>query len=130
MCRFWEEAARACGDDLFGLNVARTLPRGAYDVLEYLNSTALTAAEGFRRLAEYSRLSYDQAHHSLSVEPAGARMTWRRPLYSVHFDEFALTLLLVWSRQATGVAWNPQRILFRVDSPGKRGRNGRRHEVS
>jgi len=113
VCRFWEEAARACGDDLFGLNVARSLPRGAYDVLEYLNSTALTAAEGFRRVAEYSRLIDDQSHPSLSLEPAGARMTWRRPLHAVHFDEFTLALFLLRSREATGVAWNPRRILFR-----------------
>jgi AraC-like DNA-binding protein len=115
--RFWDEAAAVSGDELFGVNVASALPKGGYDVLEYLNSTAQTAAEGFRRVAEYSRIVYDRSELSLTVEPADARMTWRRPLPAVQFDEFTLTLTLVRSRQATGVGWNPQRILFQHGRP-------------
>ncbi len=112
MCRFWQAAAEASGDACFGIHVAEKLPMGAYDVIEYLLSVAPTVAEGLRRLTEYVRLIYDRSNLRLLVEPGSARVTRRSVLPAPHYDEFTLALLLTRSRQATGLAWKPNRVAF------------------
>ena len=59
--RLWEAAAEASHDRFFGVHVAEALPTGAYDLMDYLLSTAATVGEGLARLARYDRLIYDHA---------------------------------------------------------------------
>lgn len=115
VCTFWKEAAAASGDACFGMQVARTLPGGAYDVIEYIMSAAPSVGEGIARLTEYVRLIYDRSNMRLVVEPGAARVVRRTALPAPHYDEFTLTLLLTRSRQAAGVAWKPERVSFAHD---------------
>ncbi len=109
----WEAAADAAGDPSFGVHVAETLPIGALDVLDYVMSAEATAGAGLARVTRYVRLVHDSADLRLVVEPGHARIVGGVPaLPSRQFDEFVLTLLLVRSRQATGVEWKPERMAF------------------
>jgi AraC-like DNA-binding protein len=105
----WEAAAEAAHDASFGVHVAETLPAGAYDVLEYLFSTAETVGAGFSRLARYIPLVHDHGTLELVVEPDLGRLVRRVPVIAPQYDEFSMTILLVRSRQASGVPWSPAR---------------------
>ncbi len=109
----WEAAADAAGDPSFGVHVAEALPIGALDVLDYVISAEATAGAALSRLMRYVRLVHDAADLRLVVEPDHARIVGGVPASPApQLDEFALTLLLVRSRQATGVAWRPERMAF------------------
>jgi AraC-like DNA-binding protein len=109
----WEAAADAAGDPSFGVHVAEALPIGALDVLDYVLSAEATAGAALSRLMRYVRLVHDAADLRLIVEPDHARIVGGVPASPApQLDEFALTLLLVRSRQATGVAWRPERMAF------------------
>ena len=109
----WDAAAEAAGDPSFGVHVAEALPIGALDVLDYVMSAEATAGAGISRLLRYVRLVHDGADLRLVVDPPQARVVGRvlgPP--APQLDEFALTLLLVRSRRATGVEWTPERMAF------------------
>ncbi len=109
----WETAAGAAGDPSFGVHVAEALPIGALDVLDYVMSAEATAGAALSRLMRYVRLVHDAADLRLILEPDHARIVGGVPASPApQLDEFALTLLLVRSRQATGVAWRPERMAF------------------
>ena len=109
----WESAADAAGDPSFGVHVAEALPIGALDVLDYVISAEATAGASLSRLMRYVRLVHGLADLRLVVEPPHATISGGVPGHPApQFDEFALTLLLVRSRQATGVAWKPERMAF------------------
>ncbi len=110
--RLWEASAKAARDPSFGLHVAETLPVGAYDVFEHILSAAETVAAGFARIQDYFPLFQDHATMKLVVEPAHARLVRRGPTLGPQHDEFSLALLLVRSRQATGIEWKPERVTF------------------
>lgn len=49
----WEHAERASGDPHIALAVARSVPRGAYRVIEYLGAAAPTVGVAFEKLVQY-----------------------------------------------------------------------------
>ena len=106
----WEAAASACRDPSFGVHVAEALPPKAYDLFDYLVATAATVGDGLARMAEHVRLVYDHAILRLVVEPRVARIIASVPVTAPQFDEFALSLLLVRTRQASGVEWTAERV--------------------
>ncbi len=109
----WEAAADAAHDPSFGVHAAEALPIGALDVLDYLVSAEATAGAALARLTRYIRLVHDRANLRLVVEPGHASIVGGVPaMPAPQLDEFLLTLLLVRSRQATGVAWKPERMAF------------------
>jgi AraC-like DNA-binding protein len=109
----WEAAADVACDPSFGVHVAEALPIGALDVLDYVMSAEATAGAALSRLMRYVRLVHDAADLRLVVEPDHARVVGGvRSSPAPQLDEFALTLLLVRSRQATGVRWTPERMTF------------------
>jgi len=110
--RLWEAAADAAGDPSFGVHVAETLPAGAYDVYEHILSAAETVGDGLRQLTRYIPLLHDHSTLRLVVEPAHARLVRRVPAAGPQYDEFSVALMLVRSRQASGVAWRPERVTF------------------
>ena len=118
MRSFWESAAITAHDRSFGVHVAETLPRGAYDLFDYVFSTAATVGEGLERLTHYVRLIYDRSNLRLLVEPGRARLTRRTPRPAPQYDEFSMTLLLVRSRQASGTHWVPEHIAFQHEHDG------------
>ena len=108
----WEAAASEAKDPWFGLHVAQTRPTGAFDLLDYLFSVSENVGEGVRRLIRYIRLLHDHTQFELIVEPKQARVVRRVPVTAPQYDEFALALLLVRSRQASGVEWRPDHVVF------------------
>lgn len=108
----WEAAAEAARDPSFGVHVAEALPAGAFDVLEYVLSTAETVGAGLSRLTRYIPLVHDHGTLELLVEPEVGRLVRRVPVVAPQYDEFSMTVLLVRSRQASGVQWNPARASF------------------
>lgn len=110
--RLWEAAATAAHDPSFGVHVAEALPTGAYDVIDYVLSTAATVGEGLTLLTKYFRLIYDHSNLHLVVEPRFVRLPRRVPVPAPQYDEFSLTLLLVRSRQASGAHWTPDQMTF------------------
>jgi AraC-like DNA-binding protein len=108
----WEAAAEAARDPTFGVHVAEALPAGAFDVVEYVLSTAETVGAGLSRLTRYIPLVHDQGSLGLVVEPDLGRLVRRVPVIAPQYDEFSMTILLVRSRQASGVPWKPARASF------------------
>lgn len=109
----WEAAADAAGDPSFGVHVAEALPIGALDVLDYVMSAEATAGAALARLTRYVRLVHDAVDLRLVIDRDHARIVGGVPASPApQLDEFALTLLLVRSRQATGVRWTPERMVF------------------
>jgi AraC-like DNA-binding protein len=119
--RLWEAAAIACRDRSFGVHVAEALPPGALDLYDYLISTAANVGEGLARVADYGRVIDDRATLRLAVEPRGARLVSTVPTPALQYDEFAVTLLLVRTRQASGVDWSPERLAVQHERPGDDG---------
>jgi AraC-like DNA-binding protein len=112
ICRLWEEAAAAAHDPSFGVHVAEALPTGAYDVFDYVLSTAATVGEGLTLLARYVRLIYDCSNLHLVVEPRIARLPSSVPVPGPQYEEFSRALILVRSRQASGTHWMPDQMTF------------------
>jgi AraC-like DNA-binding protein len=114
MGALWEAASELSEDPSFGIHVAEELPDGAYDLFEYLLSTAATVGEGFARLAPYVRLLHDDAELRLVVEPRYARLVFSRgPAARPQQAEFSVALCLLRSRRFSGVEWRPERVTFR-----------------
>ncbi|HWE22765.1 MAG TPA: AraC family transcriptional regulator ligand-binding domain-containing protein [Myxococcales bacterium] len=117
VCALWEAAAEATGDRSFGVHVAETLPTGAYDLFDYLNSSSTTVGEGLSRLTHYIRLIHDRSNTHLVVEPQSARVVKRMQVATPQYNEFSLTLLLLRSRRATVTEWKPDRVSFQHERP-------------
>lgn len=117
--RLWEAAAVAAKDPSFGVHVAETLARGAYDVVDYMFSAAATTGEAIARLADYIRLIYDHSDALLTLEPRQARVILSGPVPAPQYEEFSLALLLVRSRASTGTSWTPARVTFRHAASGE-----------
>lgn len=108
----WEAAAEAAGDPSFGVHVAEAVSVGAFDVVEYVLSTAETVGAGLSRLARYIPLVHDRGSLELIVEQGLGRLVRRVPVIAPQYDEFSMTVLLIRSRQARGVPWTPTRASF------------------
>jgi AraC-like DNA-binding protein len=119
--KLWETASIAARDCSFGVHVAEETQQGHYDLLEYLFTTSETLGEGLRRCVEYIRLIQEPAPLRLVVEPLSALIVRPGVIHAPQYDEFSMTLLLVRSRQATGVDLRPQRVQFRHPRPDNDG---------
>lgn len=108
----WEAASAAARDRSFGVHVAEALPTGAYDLFDYVLSAAATVGEGLERLTQYVRLIYDHSNWHLVIEPRHVRLIRRVAAPAPQYDEFSLTLLLVRSRQSSGINWTPEHMVF------------------
>lgn len=108
----WEAAAEMAKDPSFGLHAAQAQPAGAFDLFDYLFSVSENVGAAFRRLAHYIRLIHDRSHFEVVVEPQQARIVRFLPETAPQWDEFSLLLVLVRSRQATGVEWQPEHVVF------------------
>jgi AraC-like DNA-binding protein len=110
--RFWEAAADAAQDRYFAVHVAEALPAGELDLIDYLSSVSATVGESFARLTQYVRLIYDHSNLHLDLEPRRARLFRRLQTPAPQYDEFSLTMLLVRSRQFSGIDWSPTDVAF------------------
>lgn len=65
----WRVVERRLGDPAVAIHLARAIPFGAFDVLDYLAVTSPTVGEGISRASRYFRLVHDQV--SLEIETSG-----------------------------------------------------------
>ncbi|HVY40887.1 MAG TPA: AraC family transcriptional regulator [Polyangia bacterium] len=117
----WETAAEMTGDRWFGLHAGRDLPRGDYDLLDYILSASETVGSALQRIVVYSRLNFDRVNFRLVVEPRDARIVRRARITAPQYDEFVFALLLTRSRQNSGGDCSPRRVAFqhqRADDDG------------
>lgn len=117
----WEAAAIATGDPSFGVHVAESVPLGSLDVIEYIVATSRNLGDSLQRLIKYSRLIQDPGEMHIEVEPLAARIVRRRPHATPQFDEFGMAILVVRTREATGVHFRPERMVFQHEHPGRDG---------
>jgi AraC-like DNA-binding protein len=116
----WRLAMVMTADEAIGLHVARWLPRGALDLIEYAFRTSATLGDGLDRLARYGRLINDRlAVHVLRTGP-GVRfligVADARPLHPQR-AEFSMALALRLSRDATATRLVPVEVLFAHAAP-------------
>ncbi len=111
-----EAMAEALGDDLFGLRVATTAPRGAWGTLEYVGKTSATLAESIQALRRFSlavretvEVSFTPIRGELVVQqwvPHESRGV------GPQVNECMLAFLLRYGREFTGANLVPNRVWF------------------
>jgi AraC-like DNA-binding protein len=113
----WQFAAEALDDPCIGLHVAKSLPVGTFDVMDYMLATSQTVREGLDALLSYLRLLLDQA--ALEVHIEGDIATCRFRLFNDDLGlerysaEFVLSLILSRIRACADVSgWHPLGVKF------------------
>lgn len=120
--RLWESAAQATRDPYFGLNAARTIRPGVFQVLDYAVRTAPDLRTALERLARYNRLMHDLAHFELVPVGETVRVEHRfddpamRPCR--HASEFTLASLIVVASQISGEAVQALAVALAHPAPG------------
>ena len=116
----WRVASEIAGDDALGLHMARALPRGALDLLEYAFRASPTLEAGLRELERYGRLLSDRAAAHLAREGDSLVVTLGRegaePMLRQR-AEFALAIALRLAREATATSIVPVEVHFAHRAP-------------
>lgn len=118
----WEELPRACRDDWFGLNLARSVPDASLGIVAYVVQHAPTLGQGFVASVRYARLLQDVA--ACFVEPmarGGLRFVQEPrpggPAPPRHAVEFAFARAVLMARRSTGVEIVPSAVCFAFERP-------------
>ena len=105
MAAAWRLAAEATRDDALGIHVAESLPRGAFDLVEYAVRASPSLAVGLERLAWYGTLETDRVAARLEINSGGLKLLIRdigaTPLHPA-CTEFRLAIALRIARQCAG----------------------------
>ncbi len=117
MKRVWEEAAAATNDPWFGLHFAEDSLQNADLPCYYLMETSVTVGQSIVRFVRYAALCIGGTGLSLSIAGSEARLGRRSTTVSAHGDEFLLALIVLRSRQATGIEWKPTHVVLQHDRP-------------
>jgi AraC-like DNA-binding protein len=119
--QLWNEAARLCNDDAFGLHAAELVQAGSFDVLDYAIRTAPNLREAFARLVRYNRLVHDaavftvlEADDHVRIEHA-FRVANAAP--SRHAAEFTMAAVVVVAGQITSAALQPLAVELSTPAP-------------
>lgn len=125
----WSAAARASGDDAFGLHAAEAIQPGAFDVLDYAVRTAPTLGAALARLVRYNRIVHDAA--TFTVVPRGELVRiehgfrFGSEVQGRHSAEFTLASLVAISSQIAEQPIRPRAVEFRHGLPGDRSEHRR-----
>lgn len=103
----WPEAAKATGDDLFGVRLATNPVAGNLDVFDYIWRNAPTVGDALSCAARYLPLLHDVAHLDLQEEreTINLRYSFRgetAPLER-HMAEYTFTSIIAAAQRATGI---------------------------
>lgn len=119
--RLWQLAASSSGHCTFGLEAAKQIKPGAFDVLDYAIRTAPTLRVALQRLARYNRLEHDAAIYTASETPTCLRIehSFRYPgvVQNRHGAECTLAAQVVVATQLVGSPVYPARVQFRHAAP-------------
>jgi AraC-like DNA-binding protein len=111
----WRVATEITHDDTLGLHMARGLPPGAMDLLEYAFRASPTLGQGFSELERYGRLLSDRAAAHLRHEGDTLVVTLgsegEEPMLRQR-AEFSLALGVRLARQATDTSFAPVGVDF------------------
>ena len=119
--RLLDEAARATGDDCFGLHFGERYQPKAIGALVYvvLNSPSIRA--GFENVVRYLHVHNEAAMTSLEVEESRAFMRfWLRGVpveIARQQAEYGLVVALSTMRLMAGSRWAPQEVQFAHEAP-------------
>lgn len=75
--RAWELAAEVTADPNLGLHLVDRVPKGSFDLLEYVTRSCVTYGDALRHLARYYRLIEDAAEITVEVDGEVARVLHR-----------------------------------------------------
>jgi AraC-like DNA-binding protein len=113
MAAAWRLAAESMRDDALGIHVAESLPRGAFDLVEYAVRASPSLAVGLERLARYGRLISDRAAARVEIHAGGLMLLIRDlgagPLHPAR-AEFALAIALKTARECAGDGIAPLQV--------------------
>lgn len=124
----WDIAAERLGDPDFGLNLGRSLPSGAFGLVEYTIRHAPDLRAAFGRLIRYQSLLHDRATYQLTVEGERARLSHVPPPDIApprHFGEFLVARFVELGRALVGERWSPDEVSFRHPRPASTGEHAR-----
>jgi len=109
----WQAAAGLTRDDAIGVHLAEFLPRGALDLVEYALRASPSLAVGLERLARYAHVLSDRVAARTETNAHGVlfllRDTGSTVLHPGRVD-FALTAVLRFARESTGVDITPLQV--------------------
>jgi AraC-like DNA-binding protein len=129
---FFEEAARAAGDEAFGLHVAEMARRQPDNPLALAVHSSATLGEAYRRAARYVRLVNDTLEIQLSLDGPWCRLSRRQhaPLGGLrHGVECALAMLALLGRQSLGSRFRLERVTFQHPAPASVAEHARIFEA-
>ena len=112
----WRLAEHVTGDDALGLHMAQSIPSGALDLLEYAFRSSPTLDFAFTQLARYGRAVGEHAPPVLTAKDEWVSMSWG-DLRQRQRTEFAMSILVRFSREATGTSLAPVEVSFAHKPP-------------
>jgi AraC-like DNA-binding protein len=130
LCALYEQAARLTGDDAFGLHVGELTAPRMYGSLGYIVANSASLDDALVSLARYQPLWTRAAGVEVRRRRDGASLRyWHKgdvpPEARRQESEQMLAALLVFVRQAAGIALNPTEIRFEHRAPADLGEHRR-----
>lgn len=116
----WRQSAELTGDDSFGINLARRIEPGSFDVLDYLCRNAPNVGAGLRNYCRYTQLLHDGIVASVSPHGEGFRLRHVLSDGTVvprQYGEFIIAAIMTIARQATGQEIQPTEVHFLHPQP-------------
>jgi AraC-like DNA-binding protein len=119
--RLLDEAARATGDDCFGLHFGERYQPKQIGALAYVVLNSPSIRSGFENAVRYLRVHNEAAVTSLDVEPARAYLRFALRGVPVEIarqqSEYALVVTLNTIRLMAGSRWAPLEVQFAHPAP-------------
>ena len=120
MAEAWRLAVTATGDAAIGIHVAESLPRGAFNLIEYAVRASPSLAIGMQRLARYGQLSSDRLGARVEIHSGGLMLLVRdigsAPLLPARV-EFVVAVALQIARDCVGADITPLQVSFAHAAP-------------
>lgn len=113
--------ARELNDEYFGMNVARTVGRGAYGLLEFDIRCAPTVKDALGRLTRFSALANHLVRYRIETVDLETcfeqRIVGRQDGLGRHANELAIALTVRIARDCIATEWNPSAVWFSHAAP-------------
>lgn len=116
----WRAALQQSGDPGLGLRIARSVPFGAYRVIDFLAASAPTIGEGLVRVARYFPLVSSALAWQITHDQSSTRIALSHPgipLLPRAYAEYALAVTILHCRHASGFDWPIVEVSFAFEAP-------------
>jgi AraC-like DNA-binding protein len=107
----WRLAAQLTADEDLGLSVAKAIPAGALDLLEFAFRSSATLGLALGQIVRYARVARERASPRLTLENDALTLRWSGSQYR-HRAEFALAFVTRLAREATEASFAPMEVRF------------------